>query len=71
MAIADMTLQEVLTDLDEGQVKKDIGNLKDQAQGAVTQLKAVVAQLDNSAATKAAGQLRAAIIAELKETFKG
>jgi len=71
MAIADMTLQDILADVQEGEVKADIAALKNQAQGAVTQLKAVVAQLENSAATKAAGQLRAAIIAELKETFKG
>ena len=71
MAIADMTLQDVLSDAQEGDAKADIVALKNQAQGAVTQLKAVVAQLENSAATKAAGQLRAAIIAELKATFAG
>ena len=69
MAIADMTLQEVFADVQEGEVKADIAGLKSQAQGAVTQLKAVVAQLEKSAATKAAAQLRAAIIKELKETF--
>jgi len=71
MAIADLTLQEILTDRSEDSIKDDIAALKNQAQGAVTQLKAVVQQLEASAATTAAAQLRAAIIAELKATFAG
>ena len=69
MAIADLTLQAILTGVQEGEVKADISALKNQAQGAVMQLKAVVANLDKSTATKAAAQLKAAIIAELRTTF--
>ena len=67
----DMTLDEILGEVEETQVKADLAALKSQAQGAITQLKAVVGQLNNSKATKAAQQLRAAIIAELKAAFAG
>ncbi|MHA1364359.1 MAG: hypothetical protein ACTSP1_17855 [Candidatus Freyarchaeota archaeon] len=70
MQIADMTLQDILTDVEEDKAKADIVALKDQAQSAVTQLKTVVSQLANSPVQKAAGQLRAAIIKELKEAFQ-
>jgi len=71
MPIADMMLEEILTDVQESKAKADIVALKGQADGAVTQLKTVVSQLANNPAKKAAGQLRAAIIAELKQTFVG
>ena len=71
MPIADLTLQQILADVQDGEVKADIVAFKNQAESAVTQLKAVVAQLDNSAATNAAGQLNAAIIKELRATFAG